>query len=482
MLGITKIGQRAVRSVIALSSRTLVLNIINFIGALALTIFLTREEFGVFVLTSAIVEMLTYFSDIGLAGALIQKKGKLIKEEIEATFTIQEILVLLMIGLALMLSGPISRFYGLSQVGLYLFYSLLVAFFLSSLKTIPSVLLERKLKFEKIIIPQIAETIVFNGVLVVLAFMGFGIKSYIIAVLARSVVGVVTIYLLVPWRPRIRLSIKSIKSLLSFGIPYQMNSVLAVFKDKVSLLILGKILGLEAMGILGWAEKWANLALRYFLDTTIKVAFPLFSRLQHEKEKASQSLESFVYFIATLALPVLAGAYLLMPRIVLTIPKYIKWQPGLTTFNLFLISASIAAVSTFFTNFLMAMGKIKQVVLLMIGWTILTLSLYPILAIKLGYEGVALGSIIISLTSVITYLLVKRVVQFGLLVNVFPGVTGSVIMIAVVKAVDQFLPIGYIGLLMMVVIGVVSYGGSIMIINGNRLKQQVKLFISYAKN
>ena len=481
MLSMTKIGQRAVRSVIALSSRTLVLNIINFIGTLALTIFLTREEFGVFVLTSAIVEMLTYFSDIGLAGALIQKKGKLSKKEIEATFTIQEILVLLMIGLALIFSGPIARFYGLSQMGLYLFYSLLLAFFLSSLKTIPSVLLERRLKFDKIIIPQIAETVVFNGILVALAFMGFGIKSYIFAVLARAVVGVVIIYILVPWRPKIRLSVASIKSLLNFGVPYQVNSVLAVFKDKVSLLILGKVLGLQAMGILGWAEKWANLALRYFLDATVKVAFPLFSRLQQKREKAAQSLESFVYFIATMILPVLAGAYLLMPRIVLTIPKYIKWQPGLTTFNLFLISASIAAISTFFTNFLMAMGKIKQVVGLMVFWTVLTLSLYPFLATRYGHVGVALGSIVISLTSVITYGLVRRVVEFRLLINILPAIFGSLVMILIVKSVDQLMPTGLKGILLMIMLGVVSYSASIYVLNGKRLKEQVKLFVKYAK-
>ncbi len=481
MLTLQKIGQRAVRSVIALSSRTLVLNVINFIGTLALTIFLTREEFGVFVLTSAIVEMLTYFSDIGLAGALIQKKGKLSKKEIEATFTIQEVLVLLMIGLALIFSKPIASFYGLSQMGLYLFYSLLIAFFLSSLKTIPSVLLERRLKFDKIIIPQIAETVVFNGILVVLAFMGLGIKSYIFAVLARAVVGVVIIYILVPWQPRIRLSIASIKSLLSFGVPYQVNSVLAVFKDKVSLLILGKVLGLQAMGILGWAEKWANLALRYFLDATVKVAFPLFSRLQKAKAKATQSLESFVYFIATLVLPVLAGAYLLMPRIVLTIPKYLKWQLGLTTFNLFLISASIAAISTFFTNFLMAMGKIKQVVGLMVFWTILTLSLYPVLGLRYGHVGVALGSIVISLTSVITYGLVRQVVQFELFSNILPAMFSSLVMIGVVKSVDQFLPIGLKGILLMMVIGAVSYSGCILLVNGKRLKEQVQLFLKYAK-
>ncbi|MFH1280073.1 MAG: oligosaccharide flippase family protein, partial [Candidatus Beckwithbacteria bacterium] len=249
----------------------------------------------------------------------------------------------------------------------------------------------------------------------------------------------------------------------------------------VSLLVLGKILGLPAMGVLGWAEKWANLALRYFLDATVKVAFPLFSRLQHKLEKASQSLEAFVYFIATMVLPVLSGAYLLMPRIVETIPKYEKWQPGLTTFNLFLLSASVAAISTFLTNFLMAMGKIKQVVGLMVFWTILTLSLYPFMAVKYGYIGVGMASLMVSLTSVIAYLLVIRVVKFNLIVNVLPAVVSSIFMIGVVKQIDQYLPLGYKGLLSIILVGFISYSGCLLIINGNKLKQQIRLFIRYAK-
>jgi O-antigen/teichoic acid export membrane protein len=294
-------------------------------------------------------------------------------------------------------------------------------------------------------------------------------------------VGTVTIYILVPWRPRIRFSWGAVKSLLGFGIPYQLNSVLAVFKDKVSLLVLGKILGLEGMGILGWAEKWANLALRYFLDATIKVAFPLFARVQHELDKARKSLEQFVYFISTLVMPMLAGAYLVMPRIVQTIPKYGKWQPGITTFNLFLISAGIAAVSTFLTNFLMAMGKIKWVVGLMVFWTIATLGLYPMLAMRYGYVGVAMGSVIIALSSVITYGLVRRVVKVSLVLNILPQLAASGLMVGGVKLVERFLPGGLKGLVMTIALGVLIYGAGLVIINGGKLKENIKIFLRYAK-
>ena len=481
MLDLNVVGQRAVKSVVALTGRTFFLNVVNFLGTLALTIFLSREEFGVFIVTSAMVEILAYFSDIGLAGALIQKKHKLKNKEIEATFTIQETLVLAGIGLVWLLAKPIQRFYGLDHLGLWLIYALLIAFFLSSLKTIPSVLLERKLKFEKVIIPQIVETVVFNGLVVSLAWMGWGIKSYIIAVLARATVGVITIYILVPWRPRIRFSVKAVKSLLGFGIPYQINSVLAVFKDRVSLLILGKILGLEGMGILGWAEKWANLALRYFLDAMVKVAFPLFSRLQTKLDQAQKSLEYSIYFISTMVMPILAGFYALMPQIITIIPKYNKWQVGVSTFNLFLISAAVAAISTFLTNFLTAMGKVKQVVGLMIVWTVLTLSLYPWLAVKLGYMGVAWGSVIIAGTAIVPYWLVKRLVRFRLVVNIIPSLLASGIMIAGLKQIDKYLPSNLTGLLVSILLGAMIYLGILVLINGNRLKQKIKIFLRYAK-
>ena len=476
-----KLGQRVVSSAIALVSRTFFLNLINFIGALALTIFLTPGEFGVFIIASAIVDILTYFSDVGLAGALIQKKKKLKAEEIEAAFTIQQLLVIASIAIILIISKPIQHFYNLGPLGLWLLYALLISFFLSSLKTIPSVLCERKLKFNKIVIPQIIEAFVFNILLVVLAWQGWGIKSFIVAALARAFSGTIAIYILVPWRPKLRFSLQSVKQLLHFGIPYQANSLISVFKDKFSLLILGKIIGLEGIGILGWAEKWANLPLRYFLDAPVKIAFPLFSRLQDNLEKAKTTLEQALFFIASLVFPLLAGVYLIMPILINVIPKYTKWQPGLLTFNLFLISAAIAAISTFLTNFLTAMGRVKQVLFLMIMWTSLTLISYPLLAIKFGYEGVAFGSILVALTSVVPFILVRRVIKVNILGQLLPAIISTMAMLFVLKLTIPHLPETLTGILLITVLGAGIYGIMFLLISGEKLFNQIKIILSYVK-
>ncbi|KKT97608.1 MAG: Polysaccharide biosynthesis protein, partial [Candidatus Collierbacteria bacterium GW2011_GWC2_45_15] len=86
------IKQRSVSGVVALVSRTFIIQIITFASTLALTIFLDPNTYGVFYLVSSVVNFLAYFSDIGLAAALIQKKEKLTKEDISTTFTIQQIL------------------------------------------------------------------------------------------------------------------------------------------------------------------------------------------------------------------------------------------------------------------------------------------------------------------------------------------------------------------------------------------------------
>jgi O-antigen/teichoic acid export membrane protein len=59
--------------------------------------YLGRYEFGVFAIVSAIINFLVYFSDIGLAAALIQKKERPTETDLRTTFLVQQILVLAII-------------------------------------------------------------------------------------------------------------------------------------------------------------------------------------------------------------------------------------------------------------------------------------------------------------------------------------------------------------------------------------------------
>ena len=166
---IDAIKKKSLTGIVALTSRTFILQLIAFLATFLLTIYLTPAVFGVFFVVSAIISFLSYFSDIGLAAALIQKHEDLTDTDLTTTFTIQQLLVIPIAISAYFLSDAVSRFYGLEREGAFLFQALVVSFFISSLKTIPSVILERSLRFHILIIPQIAETVGFYVTAVVCA-------------------------------------------------------------------------------------------------------------------------------------------------------------------------------------------------------------------------------------------------------------------------------------------------------------------------
>jgi O-antigen/teichoic acid export membrane protein len=376
---------------------------------------LDANTYGIFYLVSSVVNFLAYFSDIGLAAALVQKKEKLTKEDITTTFTVQQILVITLIILLFIASPVIKNIYHISSDGILLLYAMGISFFLSSLKTIPAILLEREIKFEKLIIPQILEALAFNAVAVFAAWKGMGVNTFSVAVLSRGVIGLVAMYIIYPWRPSLGISRGSLKHLLKFGVPYQINTFLAVFKDDGMNIVLTGIIGTQGLGYLGWASRWAGLPLRILMDNLTKVSFPAFSRLQHDTERLAKAVELNLKYLALLSFPTLIGMGFIAFPMTGVIPRYAKWIPALIPLYIYLYNSAWASISTSLTNLLNATGRIKITFKLMTMWTVLTWALMPFLAIKYGYLGVSYSVAIIATTSVVTVILAKKAVAFSLM-------------------------------------------------------------------
>ncbi len=405
--------KKAKAGVIVLCSRTAFLQIVTFIATFLLTILLKPEIFGVFFVVSSVIAFLGYFSDIGLAAALIQKKEQLTEDDLKTTFTIQLILVSFLVILAYLFSGKFASFYHLDKDGLNLLRALIIAFFLSSLKTIPSVILERKLDFNLFVIPQIVETLFFYTSVVLLAFLGWGIASFTLGVLLRAVSGLVAIYMLVPWFPQLGFDKKIAKKLLSFGLPFQLNSLLALVKDDLLTIYLGKALGFAGVGFVGWAKKWAEMPLRLVMDNVNKVTFPAFARLQHNPKQLASVVETSLFFVVLLTLPLVGSGLVLMDILVKVIPKYVKWQPALFSFYLFALSVVISSVSSLVISLIQSLGRVKIVLKLMIDWTVLTWVLIPIFTHIYGFHGVAIAIFLISLTSFIPIFISYKLVNYN---------------------------------------------------------------------
>lgn len=481
-LTLETIKKRSVLGVIALTGRTFILQAIAFAATFFLTIFLEPSEYGVFFLVSAVVAFFAYFSDVGLAAALIQKKESLSREELRTTFTIQQVLVLLVI-FALVIATPrLGVWYGLGRDGIMLLYALGASLFFSSLKTIPSVLLERELDFKKLVIPQIAETLIFNLLAVYLAWKGFGITSFTYAVLARGITGLVLIYILRPWLPAFSFSGDALKALLKFGLPYQANTLLAIIKDDGLSIVLGKILGTTGFGYLAWAQKWASAPLRFFMDQVLKVTFPAFSRLQDNKAELASALSRSIFFICLLVFPSLLGLSILAPFLTDLIPRYEKWNPALFALSIYGINVLFAAVTTPLTNFFNAVGKIKITFGLMVMWTALTWALVPYLAARYGVSGAAAGFAIVGASSLVAIIIAYKFIKFDLINSVGKPLVSALVMGVAVWSLLKFTPVSVGGLVFLILAGVGVYFVSIYLLVGHSIILDIKKVAGSFKN
>lgn len=480
-LDIATVTKRSIRGVFALVSRTFFIQIINLAVVTVLYAVLKESEIGVFFLVSASIAFLAYFSDIGLAAALIQKKEKLTDEDLKTTFTIQQILVITVCVIALLLSGFVGSIYKLNSSGVMLFQSLVIGFFLSSLKTIPSIILERSLRFDKLVIPQIIETIVFNIVVLAFALKGFGILSYAYAVLARGLTGLLTIYLIAPWKIGISFSKSVAKKLLSFGIPFQSNSVLALLKDDLLILYLGTVLPFSQLGYIGFAQKWAFTPLRLIMDNMIRITFPSFSRLSHDASALGKAIEKSLFVTISLIFPALTGLVILSPYFIAHIPKYQKWEPAILSLMFFSINAGLSSISTPLTNALNAIGKVKITLYLMIFWTITTWILTPLSIFWFGFNGVAIASAIISISVVGVIYIVKQKISFGIINLLVAPTISTLIMGIVIYFLSKIFISNLVMIFAMIGVGAIIYFGMMMLLGRKQIISDVKTVVANLK-
>ncbi len=451
--------------------------VLGLIANLILTIVLSPTIYGIYVLTLAVIPFLNFFSDIGLAAALVQKK-EVTDDDIKTTFTIQQILVITILTIAFLLTPFIRNFYNLPVEATHLYWAVLFAFFLSSLKTIPSIKLERSIQFQKIVLVQIVESTIFYVTVSVLALMNYGLQTFTIAVLVRSLTGTLLMYYLSFWFPRIGVSKDSLKRLLSFGVPFQTNVFLALIKDDLILFYLGKVVGLEGLAYIGWAKRWAESPIRIIMDNVSRILFPIFAKIQTEKERISGLIEKVLRYQTLILAPVFVGMALLLDEAVQLIPKYSKWEPAIPLFYVIILSAFFSSYSTPFTNLFNAVGKVKTTFKFMLYWTVMSWVSIPLFTHFFGLYGYPISLVILSLTFVVIVPIARRIVDFKFIPQIVPPIIASLIM-GVAVYFTTFLGVSWISVGISVAVGVLTYVASLYLLFKIDVLQEVKSFLKY---
>ena len=266
--------------------------------------------------------------------------------------------------------------------------------------------------------------------------MGYEIFALVVAVILRAVFGLVLIFLLKPWRPRLVFSLKVAINLLKYGLPFQSNSFLALIKDDLLIIYLGSAIGFANLGIVSFAKKYAEFSIRLIMDNINRVAFPLFSRFQDNNELLKKSLHKVIFYESLLILPIIFGAIFIFDSLLKIVPGYfIKWNVALTSFYFFSFSSLFVSFSTPLINLFNAIGKVKLSVMFMILWTtILWLSVVLLISV-FGYTGISVAFFLMSLTFILVLHVSKKYVSFSLWKFIKEPVIATLFMIAYLSSV-----------------------------------------------
>jgi O-antigen/teichoic acid export membrane protein len=470
-----EVKNRSVRGVIAYAFRTFALQAIGLVANLIIGAFILPEEYGVYYIVLSLLGLFTFLSDIGLAATLIQKKEAPTISELRTTFTIQMGLAAL-IGLLLIGLTPVwQATQHLSGRELWLLYSLVASFLLASLKTIPSILLERDLLFDKKVIPEIGENLVFYFLVSVLAWRGFGIQSFTIAIFARALVGVIIMYSIKRWPIGFAFDRQALKPLIKYGFRFQLNDVLARIKDDLFILFLGAWIGKTDMGYVTWAKNQSRYPYMLTVNSVMAVSFPTYSRIQNDTALLKKAIEKSMYFISFGSFPLLLGMAVFIFPLLKVFPAYAHWQPAAFSLSLFAVSIAISAISTPLTNALMAVGQVNKTLNLMILWTIMTWVITPPAIRYFGYEGVAISSLFIAASTIfLPVYLLRRVVRFDILSSIWLQTLASVIMMVIGWVGRDIWSRSFRWLILGMLISGASYGLVILALGWRRLLSEIK--------
>lgn len=413
---LNQVKSRSFFSVVGLIGQSSYSAVLGFAAFFILTLKSGVHLLGVYGTVLAAMSFFNYFTNLGLAAALIQKK-KTEEIDLNSSFFMQFFLTTIAVIIGWVFSDQILSLYkDLPEGSEVLYKSMLISFFLLSLKTIPSVLLEKDLQIYKVSMVQILENTVFYLVIIVLVLMGLEIESLVAAVIIRSIVGLAAIYIFRPWIFKPQFSVAAARKLLKFGIPFQGNSFLALIKDDMLIIYLGSSIGLTNLGYVMFAKKYAEFSIRLVMDNVNRVAFPLFSRFQKSRDLLVKSLSKVLFYESVLIFPFIVGLLFVFDSLLKVIPGYFdKWEAALFSFYFFSLSAIFVSVSSPLINLFNAIGKVMTSLKFMVLWTVLTWLLIPTFISIAGYNGIAIAFLMMSLTAVFVVMVAKKYITFSMI-------------------------------------------------------------------
>jgi O-antigen/teichoic acid export membrane protein len=402
--------KRALKGVAALGVRQILVHGANLTGSIILARMLAPAQYGLFAIVNFLVLFLGTFGGTGLAANLIREHTKPSREIYRAVYSFQQLFVVGFAAVLWFVSPHIGTLYHLGAPETLLFRITAISLVATTCMVPSQIEMERHLDFTKLAAVETAQALLFNVVTVVLAWKGFGVLSFGIGLLVRSIAGSILAIMLQPVKLGWNLDWSLASPHLRFGLFYQGSQIISVLKDSITPILIGMLFGPAGVGYISWSSVTAAYPI-LALVVLQRLYLPLFAKLQQDLGHFGMVLEQIIWATNAFAAP-LAVIELVLIHPIITVIFGPKWLVALPLFYLFWTANLFAPTTVPVQTVLNALGRARLSMAIATMWMILTWGIGWPLAVHEGIIGLAIATAVVQVSSLVVYRIVQRHLHF----------------------------------------------------------------------
>jgi len=306
----------------SLSQKSIQMLLVVFLARL-----LSPEDFGLIAVASLMLILAGRVKQLGLHGALVQRKEDL-EEAANAYFFLNIGLAVLTFGLVLAVSPLAAWFFNDNRVALII-NVMALRVLAEAAGAVQRSLTVRALDFRRQTFVLLAETIVTAGVAVFLAVRGLGVWALVYGMVVGGVFAAVLWWVTTPWHPTRAWSWTVARQMLWFGIGLWSASNLSYLIESASRIFVGRFLGVLPLGYYEFTNRVVHGPTSSLIETSNRVALPAFCREQENLGQLGEWYLKMTGFVCLLTAPVAAALLLLGDLIIPVIfgPQWVSTIP-----------------------------------------------------------------------------------------------------------------------------------------------------------
>ena len=355
---------------------------------------LSPEEYGLVAFALVLMAYAEAIADAGVAQALVYLPRR-------AAFTRAALLLSVVSGcllavLVLAAAPAVADFFGHADVA-PLVRLLALSLLAASLGAVPEALLRRELRFPRLTTAMVIRAVVTGAVTIGLALDGWGAWSLAWGTVAGSMSYTLSVWALLPERRQVqfwRAGRADVRAVLGYGTPVAGSSMLAKLIFDVDYLIVGALLGAQALGYYTLAFRMPELLIINVFFVIATVTFPLYARARRDPDRLRGGYLQSVRIQSLYGICAGVGLAVVAPYLVPVLFGS-AWARAITPLVLLALYAAVRSVGAGANEVYKALGRPGLSVLLSLARLVI---LVPVLIVasRWGIDGIAAAQLLVA--------------------------------------------------------------------------------------